>query len=496
LNLPTENRLPDRVVDRAVTDKITGEFFMTHRFVRKRASSLALAFALLSGTAIVATSVIPAEASAQRKRDRDRDRNKEESAGGGYTDAFREAYVPLDEALKADGADVNALRPQMDALVPLLTTNDEKIAGGGLIFNAGIAAQDRALQLRGMEIMLSSGMVPAENVGRYNFIAYQLANEAQDYAKARNYLQAAIDANFTTDTVDASGLRIAMAESYFTANELQQGLDYLEQAIADRKTAGQPVDEQWYRRGVTVAYENQITPEVYDFVTMWIADYPEPKNWRDAVNVARNLNTFEGPEMLDLFRLGRRVNALQDASDYDYYVDAADARRLPQEVKTVIEEGLAAGVVTRDNLFITEALETADSRIAMDRSDLPALERDAMAGNAELRTVVAAASAFLSYEEYAKAVTLYEKALGMPGIDTNEALTRLGIAQIGLGNYDAAQDTFGKVTGNRMPIARLWSAYATQLSGGGGTMGASEAPARSAEAAAAAVSAAPEMTGS
>ncbi len=430
---------------------------------RKRASSLALAVALATGSAVVATAVFPTEASAQR-RDRDRDRNAEEDDGGGYSDAFREAYVPLDEALKAEGASVAALKPQLMALVPLLNTNDEKIAGGGLLFNAGIAGSDQALQLQGMELMLASGKVAAEQTGRYNFIAYQLANGAGDFAKARRYLQGAIDNNFTTETINASSLRIAMAENYFSANELDAGFGYLKQAIEARKAAGQPVEEQWYRRGLSVAYENE-NPAVYDFVTMWVADYPSTTNWRDAINITRNLNTFQNPEMLDLFRLSRRVGALQEASDFDYYVEAADARRLPKEVKDVIDYGMAQGVVSTDNMFIAEALETANSRIASDRADLPALERDASAADAGLRTVIAAGSAFLSYGEYAKSAGFYERALGMPGVNTNEALTRLGIAQVGMGNYAAARETFGQVTGNRAPIAMLWSAYASQQEG-------------------------------
>ena len=137
-----------------------------------------------------------------------------------------------------------------------------------------------------------------------------------------------------------------MAESYFAGNDFSAGFTYLEEAIADRKAQGLTVDEDWYRRGVTVSYNNRIVPRVYDFVTMWVTDYPSTTNWRDAINVTRNLNTFDSQEMLDLFRLGRRLGALTDASDYDYYVEAADARRLPLEVKQVIEEGIDAGVVS------------------------------------------------------------------------------------------------------------------------------------------------------
>ena len=129
----------------------------------------------------------------------------------------------------------------------------------------------------------------------------------------------------------------------------------------------------------------------------------------------------------------------------------------------MIDEGYANGVISRDNLFITEALEIASGRIASDRADLPALERDAMAGDAALRTVMAAGSAFLSYGDYAKAANFYQRALGMPGVDTAEAQTRLGIAQVYMGDYDTARGTFSMVTGSRMPIAKLWIAYANEL---------------------------------
>jgi tetratricopeptide (TPR) repeat protein len=435
---------------------------------RKRSSSLALAIALATGGAVVTTAVFPTEASAQR-RDRDRDKDKDENDGGGYSDEFRAIYVPLDELLKTEGADISGIKPQLLSLAAVLTTNDEKYAGGNMIFNGGIKLQDRPLQLQGMQTMLSSGMVPAENVGRFNFIAYQISNQLGDQPTARTHLQAAIDNNFTTDTISASSLRVAMMESFFSGGEYDAGFAYLRDAISTQKAQGLSVDESWYRRGITVSYENEITPTVYEIAVMWLSDYPSETNWRDAVNIARNLNDFQPAEMLDLFRLSRSAGALSEASDYDYYVEVADARRLPSEVKAVIEEGKAAGVITDSNLFIAEALGIANTRIDADRADLPALERDASAPDAGLRTVVAAGDAFLSYGEYAKAAMFYERSLTMPEVKVDEELTRLGIAQIGAGDFVAARENLGRVSGTRKPIAMLWAAYANQLEGASGT---------------------------
>ena len=425
---------------------------------RKRSSPLALAIALATGAIVATTAFAPAEVSAQRKKKKD-----EGEDGGGYSKEFIAVYQPLNDLFNEEGSDLASQRAQFDTLAGVLNTPDEKIAGGGLIFNAAVRLQDPALQLQGMELMLASGKVEAASLGRYNFIAYQLADRQNMKAKSRTYLQAAIDNNFTTETISVSDLQVAMMESFFASNDYQAGFDYLKGAIAGQKAAGQPVSETWYRRGITVAYENEISPTVYELAGMWLSDYPSETNWRDAINIARNLNDFTPAEMLDLFRLARKTGALNTASDYDFYVEVADARRLPSEVKNVIEEGKAAGVLVDSNLYMVEQLGIANNRIASDRADLPALESDASAANAGLRTVVAAGDAFLSYGEYDKAAKFYERSLTMPEVKMDEELNRLAIAQIGAGDYAAARESLSRISGSRMPLAMLWIAYANEL---------------------------------
>ncbi|WP_086619891.1 hypothetical protein [Erythrobacter tepidarius] len=429
------------------------------------ARSLALAIALASGGAMLIAPAFTDAAQAQKK-----DKKKQEGKAQ-YSKEFLDAYKPLETALAAPGADVGALKPQIMALVAIAASADELQAAGGLIYNAGANAKDMALQLQGMELLLASGKVAPDQLGRYNFTAYQLANELKNFTKARQYLQAAIDNNFTTERISTADLEITMAEIDFAEGKHAAGLDYLGRAIAHRKANGQPVDISWYRRGVAVAYSNQVIPQVYDLVVQWIGDYPTANNWRDAVNLTRNLNDFAGPEALDLLRLARKVGGLRDKQDYILYIEAADPRRLPKEVKDLIEQAYASGAVSKDDIFVADSLTTANGRIKTDLAELPALERDANAASAGLRTVFAAGDAFLSYGEYAKAAAFYEKSLGMAGVERNTALTRLGIAQIGMGNFAAAQATLAKVDGPRSPIAKLWSAYAAEKAAGGTTSG-------------------------
>jgi hypothetical protein len=165
-------------------------------------------------------------------------------------------------------------------------------------------------------------------------------------------------------------------------------------------------------------------------------------------------------------RLSRKAGVLADKQDYLFYIEAADARRLPKEVKDVIDEAYAKNAVSKNDIFVTDSLATANGRIKADQAELPVLERDANAAGASFRTVFAAGDAFLSYGQYGKAAGFYEKSLGMAGVDRNTALTRLGIAQVGVGDYAAAQASFAKVDGARAPIAKLWNAYAVQQAAG------------------------------
>ncbi|MDP5104311.1 MAG: hypothetical protein NWP98_10335 [Erythrobacter sp.] len=428
------------------------------------ARQLALAVALASGTALLAVPGFVGEAHAQKKKKKD---DKEEAAKPVYSKEFVAAYQPAEAATKAVAPDFATLKPQVLALIPLAVSPDERQALGGLIFNTGISAKDPAMQLQGVEMMLATGKIQPAEVGRFNVVAFQIAQSLSQYDKARTYLQRAIDNNYSAPNVTTSDLQMNMAELFFSEDRNAEGLQYLSDAIAARKAQSLPVDPKWYRRGVSVAYTNEIVPQVYDFVTAWVIDNPAPENWRDAVNLTRNLNDFEPQVLLDLLRLGKEVDTLKEKNDFIFYIETADARRLPQEVKDIIEQASAQGAIPKgSDSWVEEQLKIASGRIAADRADLPVLERDANGSSATYRTVVAAGDAFLSYGESAKAAGFYAKSLTLAGVDRNLALTRLGIAQIAMGDPAAARETLAQVNGVRLPVARLWDAYAAQQQGG------------------------------
>lgn len=420
---------------------------MTTIFRSMRGRHMALAIALATG-AVMTTGVVADPAQAQRKK---------RGGGAQYSPEFQAAYAPLTAQLQDATSDVAPLVAAVPTLTASLSTPDDKFVGGNAIYQIGRRANDYAIQLQGIELMLGSGKVPPENVGPYSFQAAQLAYNTEAWAKARTHAQAALAAGYTDNEPE-----MIVAESYFAEGNPTAGVDFIKQAVARKAAAGETPPRQWLRRGLAQAFNAGQVGPANEMALLFVRYHPADDSWGDAIAVQRNFGNYQSAEMLDLLRLARLVNGLRDRHAYSEYIEVADARRYPGEVAAIISEGLASGALESNDLFIEENRTLANSRVEADRSDLPSLVRDANGSGAGLRTVVAAADAMLSYGRYSEAIGLYQKALSMPGVDAATVLTRLGMAQVGAGQYADAKTTFARVQGNRQAIARLWSQYADE----------------------------------
>lgn len=420
---------------------------------RPAASRLALAIAFAS-TAAVGLTAAATPAFAQKK-------GKEQAgaaAKADYSKPFVAAYQPLAKVMGENG-DLAALKPQLPALIAAATTADDKFVSGQFVLNVGAKTNDVALQRQGLDLMLDSGKTPAADLSRITFAAAQLAYNAKDWGKARARAEQAIAAGYAGDA------ELLIAETYFAEDQVTTGLGALDKAIARKVAAGEQAPEAWLKRGLAQAYQAELEPQSVKYAAMYAQYYPSKSSWGDAIAIQRNFNNYEGQELLDLLRLASRADALRFERDYIDYITAADARRLPGETQRVIDAGIAAGMLKSNDVFVSEARTTASGRIKADLADLPGLERDARAASASAATAMAAGDAFLSYNQPAKAEEFYKLALARPGVDTARVLTRLGIAQLDLGNVAEAKANFAKVEGARQAIARLWGVYAAQKSG-------------------------------
>jgi len=409
------------------------------------ASRLAFAVALSTGAALALS--VPAQAA-----------KKEQPAGpkADFSKGFIAAYQPFAAKLKA-GGDLSPLKAEVAAVQAAATTADDKYTAGQVTYSLGNQLKDLALQRQGVTLMIDSGsaLVGADRP-TVLYAAAQLAYQDKDWAEARARGQQALAAGYTGDVEQM------LAETYFAQKQDAAGIDLLDKAIAKKIAAGQTVPDTWIKRGLAVAYNAQLVPQAAKFAAMYAQYFPSPSSWGDAIAIQRNLNNYDGQDLLDLMRLAERTKSLRSERDYIDYISAADARRLPGETQRIIKSGIAAGLLKSGDVFVSEANTVSAGRLQADTADLPKLAKDARAPGASVATLMAAGDAFLSYQKPADAEEFYALALTKPGVDTPRVLTRLGIAQADQGKAAEAQASFAKVEGARQAIARLWALYAQQ----------------------------------
>jgi len=404
------------------------------------ASSVTLALSLAAGS-VVATAALSTPAMAQRQQKPNNSK------------AFAEAYQPVADIVNG-GGDVSGVKAQLPAIVNVIETPDDRYSAGNLVLLVGNKLSDKALQRQGLELMVESGKVDPAQLGQLQFFIGSLAYEAQDWAVARTALQAALTAGYTEE-----GPEGLIAESYFKEGQNQQGLTYLKDLIAKRKTAGQQVPESWILRGLQVAYQAQLTDAATEWSAMLVAQNPSSENWIKALQVINSTAVADDPQTrLDLLRLMALTDSLSDRREFITYIETADPRIMANEVATVLDAGKRAGVFSDGDEYYTDVKRVVDQRAPADRAEAPKLATEAR-GAANGRAAQNAGDVFLSLGSYAEAEEMYALALEKGGVDRDQMLTRLGISQVHQNKYAEARTTFGQVAGARAPVARMWTAY-------------------------------------
>lgn len=401
--------------------------------------NFAMATALATGAATVAM-VIPAQAAIAKEA--------KPKPSKEFTSAYQDAAKAFS---KDDVATAKAAIPAMEAAA---TKDDDKYLLGKFLVGLGGKSQDQAMQLKGLEMASATSIIPQEEKAQFLYFVGKLSFGAKDYTRSIAALQEAKSLGSTAEDI---GLIVAL--SNFEQGNTKAGLDALRGAIKAREATGQKADEAWFGRGVQAAGTLGNAEEVSWWARELVKNYPKATNWRASLSLYRDAVKLDAGENLDLMRLMRKAGAMEGERDYAEYADAAHPRRLPGEVISVIEEGRANGDLTGSSAYLTDLLSQAKAGEASDRAGLKASERDAKSG-ANGKIAMATADAFLGYEDYTKAVELYDVAITKGGIDTDAAYTRRGIAKLELSDIDGAKADFAKVgAGKRKPIADYWTLF-------------------------------------
>lgn len=377
--------------------------------------------------------------------------------------AFRNAAAPLQKAIQAkDYATAQSLLPAAEAAAQ---SPDEKFVLGQFKLQIATGTNDAAGQTKAVDEMIASGSGPAEMKGQLLFYQGQFAYKANNFPLAVQALSAAQQAGYATK--DANGqptqdLNLLLAESYFKANQVPQGLATLDRAIEAEKAAGRKPPQEWYGRAASMAYKAKLMPEVAKWTRAQVVDYPTTENWRSALVIFGDANHFDDQTQLDLLRLQRAAGALAGERDYYEYAVLADKVGLPGEAKAVVDEGKAKGAYSASSKAINEVGAAAGAKVAADKASLAASEKSA-ASAANGRAALGTGDAYYGYGDYAKAAAMYRLALQKGGVDANTVNLRLGMALARAGQAAEAKQAFAQVTsGPRAELAKFWTLWVDQ----------------------------------
>ena len=366
----------------------------------------------------------------------------------------RAAFLALTTALEAKN--YPAATAALNIAQSAARSGYARYLASALQLRLGIETANSGLQSTAIDSMIGSGAVPAADLPPLYRNQAALLQNAGKLDKA----EASLTRYLELVPGDAEAL-LALAQIKTDRKKPQEAVGLIGRAISVRAATGQPVPENWYKRGLSLALMHKMGPQALQFSRELVNAYPSPVNWRDAMLIYRDVAQPDQGAAIDAWRLMRSAKALAGERDYLQFAQALSAAGLPAESKAVLDQGVAARMVDPGKATFKEEIATSAKNAAAARTGLNARQTAAMAA-ATGAAALSAGDAFLAAGEHAKAAALYRAAIEKGGVDPNVANTRLGVALAMAGNRAEAEPAFRAVTGPRSELASLWLVWLSQ----------------------------------
>jgi tetratricopeptide (TPR) repeat protein len=359
------------------------------------------------------------------------------------------AIMELQAAVKAK--DVANIPAKVAAAQAVAQTKDDRYAIAQLQLQAAVASNNAAAEAQAVDGIAASGFLPADKVaGLYNAVGVQFYNSKQFDQAASAFQKAA-----ALNPQDPEAQKL-LAEAYNSAGKRAEGAAALQKVIAMSSAAGRKPDEALYKRALGMAYEAK-SPNAIELGRQWVAAYPAPDSWHNALAVYRNMGSPDPSSALDIMRLARATKAMEGTADYNIYAAETVNAANYGEARAMLEEGIAAGKIKATDPVIADIEKALKGKPSPTAAELASREAAAKVPAAFLRV----GDAYYGAGNYAKAAEMYRQAVAK-GADANVANLRLGEALAMAGDKAGAAAALGKVSGSRTDIAKFWLVYANR----------------------------------
>lgn len=416
----------------------------------KSVSRVALGVGLVLGSAAM-VGTAPADAQRLKKG------QAAQPAGRNFNISKEERAVllPVQNAITAkDWATAQAALP---AAAAAAQSPDARYAVGRFQLEIGIGINNVGLQAQGLDNLIASGQVPAADLPVIYRNRGVLANNANEKAKAE-----AAFARVAELTPNDPEALINLAQVKNDLRKPKEAVPLITRAIEMKRSAGQPVDESWYKYALKMAFDGRSDPALRQasvaLSRQLVAAYPTKENWRDALLIFRDTSSLDPAAELDVLRFMRSSGALAGERDWFDLADGLYRAGNYGEAKAVLDDGVAKRMIDPKKAAFAELIRLNNARLNGDRASLAGEETKAMAGaNGALALKIG--DAFYGYGEHAKAIALYRAALTKGGVDANLVNTRIAMAQLASGDRAGAEATFKSLTGTRGDLGAFWVAW-------------------------------------
>ena len=368
----------------------------------------------------------------------------------------KEAIAPSKQARKAlfelqtavNAKDVANIPAKIAAAQAVATTKEDKYLLGQMELKAAAASSNTAALADAVNVIAGSGYAgPAETAKLYEVLG-------GEYYKAKQYDQAAAQFQRAA-TADPSNSKypLLIGEVQMAQGNNAAAAAVFQKAIQTSVAAGQKPSEDIYKRAVQAAYDGNV-PAVTDLAKSWVAAYPGPDSWHNAVAIYRNRERPDVEGTLDLLRLLRQTGSLT-TRDYALYASSAAEQLNYNEAQAVIDEGLANNKINMTDPQFGQIIPPLKSKPKATAADLATASKTAVNGMALLRI----GDRYYAMKDYAKAVDMYRQAMGKPGVDPNLANLHVGMALAASGDKTGAAAALKSVGGAQAGIAQYWLIY-------------------------------------
>lgn len=425
----------------------------------KLVSKFALALSL------VAVSAAPA-AFAQSNEKPKKDKKGKEAAAApkkNYSKPFIAAYVPVADLLNKT-KDAAAAKAEFPKVVAAIGNDDDRYEAGILAINIGAGLKDLAFQEQGIDLLIASASTPADLKKEYTFRKGAIAYDSKRFADAEKNMLDAYNLGHR-----ANNIEYLISNAMSQQNKEAEAIAWIGKAIDASKAAG-PVNKTYVVRAAVLSAKAKNYAGAANFYKDLVIAENNPDYWHDALAFFDRSRDFNPEETLDIMRLMRATDGIRFQQEYAAYLDSLSyiGVRYPAEAVSLLDEGFAKGLISRNNVTFSERYNEAKARLAEDTRTLAGTIAPAKASPKGMLASLTGDS-FFSHKDYKTAKELYESALSKApvldkdgGDQTDRTRFRLAMSKTMLGDYAGAKADFDMVTGaNRKAIAEYWVAFIT-----------------------------------